>query len=132
MANSGPKVMSSVMFPSSSECFPFNVIAQTDEEYLRIKQTINFFKLEDQNTTSSHWFLCIFISLVEKNLITNQIAHLLLYSYCDYCTIYSPRLRSQGTQLLYYKSNRESSFNMTRGGGGGGDEHIETRRLKVY
>ena len=103
MANSGHNVhMSSVMFTSSSEWFQFNVIVQTDEEYLRIKETINFFKLGDQNTTSSYWFLCISISLlVEKNLITNQTANLLLYSSCDYGIISSPRLKSQGTQLYY-------------------------------
>ena len=79
VANFGHNVhMSSVMFTSSSECFQFNVIVQTDEEYLQIKETINYFKLGDQNTTSSYWFLCISISLVEKNLITNQTANLLL------------------------------------------------------
>lgn len=36
MTNSGPIDMDTVMFPSSSECFQFNVTVKTDEEYLQI------------------------------------------------------------------------------------------------
>lgn len=85
MANSGLNDMRAVMFTSSSECFQSNVTVQTDEECLRIKLNVNFFQLSDNNTDSSYWFPCISHIMGKKNLITNQITDLLLYSSLDYC-----------------------------------------------
>lgn len=96
MTNSGLNVMNSVMFPSSSECFSVQCY-RAERRGVPANKPNNY-----KNTDSSCWFLCIFISLVKKNLIINQTADLLLYSSRDYCitSIRSTQISGRNTIVL--------------------------------